>query len=48
MFWIVIAISVGIIFLLTWIGAAMTRRGIPTRWERDGRFIPGDDDHHWH
>jgi hypothetical protein len=44
MFWIGIVIAVGIIFLLTWIGAAMTRRGLPTAWERDGRFIPGPHD----
>lgn len=48
MFWIVIAVSVGLIFLLTWIGAAMTRRGLPTQWERNGHVIPGprDDDFH--
>jgi hypothetical protein len=48
MFWIVIAVSVGIIFLLTWIGAAMTRRGIPNQWERDGRFMPGPHDDFGH
>lgn len=42
MFWIVVAGSVGVIFLLTWIGAAMTRRGLPNNWERrDGPFVPG-------
>jgi hypothetical protein len=41
MFWIAIAVAVGIICLLTWIGAAMTRRGLPNRWERRDGMIPG-------
>jgi hypothetical protein len=51
MFWIGIAVAVGLICLLTWIGAAMTRRGLPNNWERrDGAFVPGphDDDFHHH
>lgn len=42
MFWIAIGVAVGVICLLTWIGAAMTRRGLPNRWERGGGpFVPG-------
>lgn len=33
MFWIVIAVSVLIIFLLTWFGAKLTRQGLPNGWE---------------
>lgn len=46
MFWIGVAIAVGLICLLTWIGAAMTRRGLPNSWERrgGGGFIPGPHD----
>lgn len=45
MFWIVVAVSVGLIFLLTWVGAAMTRRGLPNNWERrGGGVIPGHDE----
>jgi len=35
-FWIGIGVAVGTIVLLTWIGAAMTRRGLPNNWERRG------------
>lgn len=42
MFWIGIAVAVVLICLLTWIGAGMTRRGIPNGWEkRGGPFVPG-------
>lgn len=48
-FWIGIAIAVGLICLLTWIGAAMTRRGLPNDWERrGGPFVPGHEDYHDH
>jgi hypothetical protein len=47
-FWIGVAVAVGLICLLTWIGAGMTRRGLPNGWERrrrrGGAFIPGPDD----
>lgn len=44
-FWIGIAVAVGVIGLLTWIGAAMTRKGLPNNWERrGGPFVPGEDD----
>ena len=49
MFWVGVAVAVGLIFLLTWIGAAMTRRGLPNSWERrDGAIVPGmyDEDFH--
>jgi len=36
MFWIVITVSVLIIFLLTWFGAKMTRQGLPNGWEGKG------------
>ena len=49
MFWIGIAVAVGLIFLLTWIGAAMTRRGLPNNWERrDGAIVPGMHDEDFH
>ena len=41
MFWIGVTVAVLIICLLTWIGAAMTRRGLPNNWERDGGILPG-------
>ena len=47
MFWIGVAIAVGLICVLTWIGAAMTRRGLPNAWEArrgDRPFVPGEDD----
>ncbi|MBL8560259.1 MAG: hypothetical protein JNM47_16170 [Hyphomonadaceae bacterium] len=37
MFWIAVIISVLIIFLLTWFGASMTRRGLPNGWENRNR-----------
>lgn len=47
MFWIGVTIAVLIICLLTWVGAAMTHRGLPNNWERRGRggFIPGPHGH---
>lgn len=42
MFWIAIAISVLIIFLLTWFGAKLTRQGLPNGWESRGRRRRGD------
>ncbi len=36
MFWIVVIVSVLIIFLLTWFGAKMTRQGLPNGWEAKG------------
>ena len=43
MFWIGVTVAVVVICLLTWIGAAMTRRGLPNNWERDhgGAIVPG-------
>jgi hypothetical protein len=52
MFWVVILVSVLIIFALTWFGANMTRRGLPNGWEggkrrRHDRGAPiyGPNDH---
>ena len=42
MFWIVITVSVLIIFVLTWFGAKMTRRGLPNGWEGGKRTRRGD------
>lgn len=42
MFWIVITVSVLIIFVLTWFGAKMTRRGLPNGWEGGKRNRRGD------
>ena len=43
MFWIGVTVAVVVICLLTWIGAAMTRRGLPNNWERGhgGGIVPG-------
>lgn len=42
MFWIVITVSVLVIFVLTWFGAKMTRRGLPNGWEGGKRSRRGD------
>jgi uncharacterized protein HemY len=53
-FWIGITICVLVIVVLTWIGASMTRRGLPNDWESGERrrrtrdqgpiYGPGDHD----
>ena len=48
MFWVGVAVAVGLICLLTWIGAGMVRGGQPNDFERgrkkDGAFIPEPHD----